>query len=73
MKEDEIKVDANKEGENDETAKEKEEKQTEEEDQKEIELSAAEYLALLRETEMSLYRATLSHEKVSTCVVRALT
>lgn len=36
----------------------------EEEDVKEIELSAAEYLILLRETEISLYKATLSHAKV---------
>lgn len=36
----------------------------EEEGVKEIELSAAEYLILLRETEISLYKATLSHAKV---------
>ena len=43
---------------------EKEESQ-EEEEETPIELSAAQYLALLRETEMSLFRATLNHEKVS--------
>ena len=42
---------------------EKEESQEEEETP--IELSVAQYLALLRETEMSLFRATLNHEKVS--------
>ena len=34
------------------------------EDVKEIELSAAEYLILLRETEVSLFKATRSHAKV---------
>ena len=33
-------------------------------DEKEIILSAAQYLALIRDTETSLFRATLSHEKV---------
>lgn len=33
-------------------------------DEKEIILSAAKYLALLRETETSLFRATFSHKKV---------
>ena len=46
-----------------ETEGEKEESQEEEETP--IELSAAQYLALLRDTEMSLFRATLDHEKVS--------
>ena len=36
-----------------------------EKDEKEIELSTAQYLALLRETEVSLYKATLSHAMVS--------
>lgn len=43
---------------------EKKDDLNEEEDVKEIELSAAEYLILLRETEESLFKATLSHAKV---------
>ena len=35
-----------------------------EEDEKEIELSASQYIALLRDTEISLFKATLSHKKV---------
>lgn len=41
-----------------------EKKATQEEEEGEIELSAAQYLALLRETESLLYQATLNHEKV---------
>ena len=39
--------------------------ESQEEEETAIELSAAQYLALLRETEMSLFRATFNHEKVS--------
>lgn len=39
--------------------------ESQEEEETAIKLSAAQYLALLRETEMSLFRATLNHEKVS--------
>ena len=53
-----------KEGSGEEAKKAPEEKDVTEEDEKEIELSAAQYLALMRETEMSLFKATLSHEKV---------
>lgn len=44
--------------------KESDEVDLNEEDVKEIELSAAEYLILLRETEVSLFKATRSHAKV---------
>ena len=39
--------------------------ESQEEEETAIELSAAQYLALLRETETSLFRATFNHEKVS--------
>ena len=62
-KKDQVKVGISEEGEKIETQAEKEENQEDEEE--EIELSAAQYLALLRETEILLFRATLNHEKVS--------
>ncbi|KAL9961291.1 hypothetical protein ACROYT_G030203 [Oculina patagonica] len=62
IKEDEIKSDINKEKENGEL--EGEDDTEDEQDDTEVELTAAQYLALLRETEINLYRATLSHEKV---------
>ena len=37
----------------------------EEDDEQEKTLTAAQYLALLRDTEVSLFKATFSHEKVS--------
>lgn len=61
--ESEIKSDANKERKHGESEREKEEKEQEEEET-EIELSATKYLAVLREAEILLYRATRSHEKV---------
>ena len=62
MKGDEVKSAINQERMSGESEREQEESQ--EEDNAEIELSAAKYLALLRETEIMLYRATRSHEKV---------
>ena len=63
VKKDQLKDDISEEREKVESDEEKEENQ--EEDEAEIELSAAQYLALLRETELLLYRATLNHAKVS--------
>ena len=60
---DQVKAGIQEEGEKVQTDAEKEESQEDEE--AEIELSAAQYLALLRETEMSLFQATRNHEKVS--------
>ena len=42
-----------------------EEDDEEEDDEQEKTLTAAQYLALLRDTEVSLFKATFSHEKVS--------
>ena len=67
VKKDQVKASISEEGEKVETEGEKEGNQEEEE--AEIELSAAQYLALLRETEVSLFRATLNHEKVSEQIV----
>ena len=46
------------------TEPEAEKEEAVEEDEKEIELSASQYIALLRETETSLFKATFSHKKV---------
>ena len=46
-----------------------EKKESQEEEETPIELSAAQYLALLRDTETSLFRATLDHKKVSRQIV----
>lgn len=71
VKKDQVKASISEEGENVETEGEKEGNQEEEE--AEIELSAAQYLALLRETEVSLFRATLNHEKVKKILDELLT
>lgn len=63
VEKDQLKDDISEEREKVESEGKKEKNQ--EEDEAEIELSAAQYLALLRETELLLYRATLNHEKVS--------
>ena len=68
-KKDQVKDDISEEREKVETEEEKEENQKEEE--AEIELSPAQYLALLRETELLLYQATLNHEKVSEQILSA--
>ena len=47
-----------------ESEEEKKEEKNEEDDEEEKFLTAAQYLALLRDTEVALFRATLSHEKV---------
>ena len=43
---------------------EEKEKKDEEDDEEEKSLTGAQYLALLRDTELALFKATLSHEKV---------
>lgn len=64
VKKDQVKDDISEKEKKAETEGEK--KATEEEEEEaEIELSAAQYLALLRETESLLYQATLNHKKVS--------
>lgn len=63
VKKDQVKDDISENEKKAETEGEK--KATQEEEEAEIELSAAQYLALLRETESLLYQATLNHEKVS--------
>jgi len=62
VKKDQVKDDISEKEKKAETEGEK--KATQEEEEGEIELSAAQYLALLRETESLLYQATLNHEKV---------